>query len=382
MTLIDMNARMSRKGVITLIGIIGVSLLGIGLYEDGGFTSSVTTSINPQIPTTVPTPQFEGYRAFSIDMYNLLDQTDKQFSDNNFRAVIMQSDDGKHFRPVSYVPFYPNATTIDITKEMSDKLYLEIYPFNWGNFADVEYNKLHQYYILPTQVSNDNSGLLEWDSMDANNVGTRDWIFKLHPEQLVPDMNYGSTNIPEKIFQIKPIRFQNPMNFTLGNVTSMQVETPSDTRYILPTLLKLKPNSGIALSEVLFKITTSRTNLFNENKSAIMLPHVGLLMLKDLTKYNDTKNPKDVYYRYDFTAPISSKFGLNDGQRVIGLKGSDYLIQGTNNDTYKIELTLDTNFKDLSKDTITVTERIYYFDPWQAMNSYNIQPLQLGVGSQ
>lgn len=359
--------------IATLVTGTGVVLYGTSLFNTG--------NTNPS-QANVPFPTFDGYRAYSIDMYDMLDNSIRNFSEKNFTAVIMQSDDGKYFRPVAVVPFYPQAQTIDITSEMNDKMYLVIYPsVRSGTVDSVENAKHNQNYILPNQIVNDNPGLVRVDSMDVMNIGFRDWVFKINPLYQTPAMNYGSTNVPEVIFTVKPVKFDNPLNFTWGSVGMDEVEGYNknyDTKYVFPSVIELKQNSGIALAQVAFEINQTKKNLFNENKSSVILPDVGKMPLSNLTKYyrvNDT----DIIYEYDYTAPISSSFGLDDGPNVQGLKGSDYLTRGVSNSTIPFRLTLNTNLSGSLNEGMTIHERIYYYDPFYAFNSYNTAPITLGV---
>lgn len=108
--------------------------------------------------------------------------------------------------------------------------------------------------------------------------------------------------------------------------------------------------------------------------------YIGLVMLSNFTKYHRNGTNID-YYKYDFTAPFSSQFGLGDGQQMTGLKGSDYLfesLKSPSDEEYPITTVLDLNVKDPTSDSIKILETIFYLDPFQLIHSYTLQPIQIG----
>jgi len=232
------------------------------------------------------------------------------------------------------------GSVLNLTPQMNGIFYIVMQPVSGQN-----------YYIAPLSTQNANACISGYDFMDIQGTGTKQWVFQCDMSRsgVAPNSatNAGGAagSAPLMTLYTNAYAYTAPTaNSDTTSIASIGLVTTDKQNAVYYTLTGTS-QKAFALTELDMQVNSTNSTRFNPSLSYWQFPTQqtnGAITFTQLyfssanQAYNDGTN---TYWKYTFTSPLDTTFGVQGTQTVQNLKGAYYYIVPQTSPSGKIPFT-------------------------------------------
>ena len=331
----------SHVALIFLAIIIGTgSIAGVMYLNGNGYkapnltpnnVATTTTTTGGPIATTTTTTVAPTSWASAGTHSLVLTNNDRDYlasstlteATNVANLYYTSADGGNTFAFAGIGTTSASGQTINLNPANNGIFYIVMQPVSGQN-----------YYIAPLATKNSNPCIAAYDFMDIQGSGTKQWVFQCNMANsgIAPSaLNAGGLGGTAPLMPLYTMAYAYTAptaGTNTAKVNSIGLVTTDKSNAVLYTLTGTSKNA-FALTELDMKVNSTNSTRFNPSLSYWQFPTqnaaTGAISTTQLffssanQNYNDGTN---TYWKYTFTSPLDTQFGVAGQQTVQNLKGA------------------------------------------------------------